>query len=201
MAQSGETSALAAATHALPGPTILSTRGDRLRAVRQRADRLRAADREHRVAPASSAAARTDRRWTRAHHDDLGNARDARGDDGHDQRGWQRDSARPARSSRLARAAATRCSIRTPGVTVTANGARHLLRRHALQVRHGEPHVRDGPTRASAPRRTLQVGRTQRTRWLTTDRRGGVSSSITAAIAACTDVRHDAARRSRSTSG
>ena len=42
-------SALAAATHVLPGPTIRSTRGIDARPVGQRRDRVRAADAEHPV--------------------------------------------------------------------------------------------------------------------------------------------------------
>ena len=90
MPQSAATSAFAAATQRLPGPTILSTRGTVVGAVGQRGDGVRAADAEQPRHAGFERRRHHHRLRPRADRDDLVDAGDARRNRGHQQRRGQR---------------------------------------------------------------------------------------------------------------
>ncbi len=133
IAQSAETSALAAATQALPGPTILSTRAIDAVPYAERRDGLRAADGEDFRRARLERRREHDRRGTRTDDDDLAHARDARGHDGHQQRGRQRiSSAWHVAAHARERLDALFDAHARRGVD--DEPARHLLCGHALKI-------------------------------------------------------------------
>ena len=146
-------------TYAFPGPTMRSTRRDRLGSVGERGDRLGAADRVDLVEPELAGDDEGGIDGVRRHDCDPPHARDERGHGGHHERRGQREACRSARRRRPSRAGASAAPRRCPG-RLDGRVGRPLR----LVERAGRPGSSPAAPRARRPRRARRRSRSGATR-------------------------------------